>query len=540
VSRCTLCEAKGFDHDKQLKLYESSIYGTCVGLCQWDRMHGSLVHRLVCDWVQYYLDKKERNILVLVPRDFLKTSMLMGIWVREWMRNQELRNLLLHASSTMSAKVVPVVENIILRPDGFAHFRPDLVPDMQKVSWTNTEMTIARKGNYPQASLEARGLTSTIVGGHYDRIFLDDPIDENIANSLAEQKRAVISYESSDDLLDTPENELTFVSGTLWQGSFYPKLLRSKSFKVLQFGAEWDERFESFLREMGEDVERLRPSAAEYKEAKRLGLGGPAVWPAQWSTARLARMKRRKGFVSYCRQKLNKEVTDEEQRFKEEDFKDQWYNDDPGGRGVIVHDRLIPWGELFIVATVDPASGENMETDEAAIIVAGSHEQTGIIVVLDVWHGRALPDRLSELIFKAHDRWKGRGLKWIGVESQGFQNTYQRWLKRDMVSRRQFFALKPIPAPESKAARIIDGLQPFIANHQVFFRRNQRDLIQEALDFRVVGGKVMGKSPGMLDALAMQVKGWAVALDDEAIAAMGEGDPELQIAPPRRAYGLEV
>jgi hypothetical protein len=540
LSRCSLCETKGLDHDAQVKLFESSIYGTCVGLCQWDRIDGSLIHRLVCDWIQYYLDSKERNILVLLPRDFLKTSTLIGIWVREWIKNPELRNLLLHASSTVSAKVVPVVENIILRPDGFAHYFPDLVPDTNKVSWSNTEMCVARKGNYAQASLEARGIRSTTTGGHFDRLWLDDLIDEKIANSLADQKRAVISYEASDDLLDAPESELTFVAGTLWQGPFYPRLLRSKTFRTLQFGAEWDERFESFLAEMGENPDALRPSAAEFAKAKRLGLGGPGIWSSQWPTDRLARMKKRKGYVSYCRQKLNKEVTDEEQRFKEEDFKDQWYNFDPNGRGVIVHDRFIPWGELFIVATVDPATGESDSTDEAAIIVAGSHEATGTIVVLDLWHGRALPDRLSDLIFKANERWKPRGLQWVGVESQGYQATYMRWLKRDQVSRRTFFALKPILAPESKATRIIDGLIPFISNHQIFFLRNQRDLIQEAIDFRVVGGKVMGRSPAMLDALAMQIKGWTVALDDEALAALREQDGEFVLPPPTRAYGLEM
>ena len=540
MARCALCEAKSLDHDKQLKLFESSLYGTCVGLCQWERMRGSLIHRLVCDWVQYYIDSKETNILTLLPRDFLKTSMLMGIWIREWIRNPEIRNLLLHASSTMSEKVLPVVQTIIMRGDGFAHYYPELVPDTREVSWSNKEMTIRRRGNYAQASLEARGLTSTTTGGHFDRVFLDDLIDENIANSLADQKRAIISYEASDDLLDSPENELTFVSGTLWQGPFYPRLLKSKAFRTLHFGAEWDDRFEGFLREMGEDVDAVRPAPEEFAKAKRIGLGGPGIWPALWSTERLARMKKRKGFVSYCRQKLNKEVTDEEQRFKEEDFKDQWYNFAPDGRGVIVHDRMIPWTELFIVATVDPATGENDATDEAAIIVAGSHELSGTIVVLSVWHGRALPAALSDRIFDTWEKWKSRGMKWIGVESQGYQATYQRWLKRDMVSRRQFFALKPILAPESKAARIIDGLQPFVANHQIFYLRSHRDLIQEAIDFRVVGGKVMGKSPAMLDALAMQVKGWGVALDDEAIAAMKEQDEELQLPAPTRSYGLEL
>ena len=541
MARCTLCESRGLDHDKQVRLFESSIYATCVGLCQWDRMNGSLIHRLVCDWNQHWIDSKVRNILNLWPRDFLKTSMVERILIREWIKNPELRNLLMHASSKMSAEILPVVQKIILRPDGFAHYFPELVPDTNDVPWSKTEMCIRRKGNFPQASLEARGLTSTTTGGHFDRVFLDDLIDENIANSLADQRRAIISYEASDDLLDAPENELTFVSGTLWQGPFYPRLLKSGEFKVLQFGAEWDERFEAFLREMGEDVDALRPSPAEFEKAKRLGLGGPGIWERFWPTARLARMKKRKGFVSYNRQKLNVDVTDDEQRFKSEYFKDQFYNFDPDGRGIVVHDRFIPWGELYIVATVDPATGENATTDEAAIVVGGSHEATGMIFVLDVWHGRALPDKLSDKIFDTWTKWKKRGIKWVGVESQGFQATYLRWLRRDMVQRRQFFALKGILAPKSKAARIIDGLQPFIANHQVFFLRSHGDLISEATEFRVVGGRVMGSSPAILDCLAMQVRGWNVALDDSEGAGPDEDDDDQQ-PPPRqvRAYGLEL
>ena len=99
MARCTLCESRGLDHDKQVRLFESSIYATCVGLCQWDRMNGSLIHRLVCDWNQHWIDSKVRNILNLWPRDFLKTSMVEGILIREWIKNPELRNLLMHASS---------------------------------------------------------------------------------------------------------------------------------------------------------------------------------------------------------------------------------------------------------------------------------------------------------------------------------------------------------------------------------------------------------------------------------------------------------
>ena len=71
------------------------------------------------------------------------------------------------------------------------------------------------------------------------------------------------------------------------------------------------------------------------------------------------------------------------------------------------------------------------------------------------------------------------------------------------------FPIRPVkPGPKSKGSRIIDALQPFIQNQQVFFLRNQSALVNELLNMQIINGRVVGKSPNLADSLAYHAEFW--------------------------------
>jgi hypothetical protein len=97
----------------------------------------------------------------------------------------------------------------------------------------------------------------------------------------------------------------------------------------------------------------------------------------------------------------------------------------------------------------------------------------------------------------------------VAPEDVSFQKTFKWALKSKMLEKNVHFPIRPVkPGNKSKGSRIVDSLQPFIRNQQVFFTKGQRKLVNELINLQVVGGKVVGKSPNLADSLAYHVEFW--------------------------------
>ncbi len=500
---CDICAAKGWDHDEIVERCKSSVYWTNVILAQWERVEGSLIHFLVCAWLQWCIKTGKKDILLMLPRGFLKTSIMAGFAVWGWINNPERRILLIHASGEEAAKLVPVIQTIIMS-DAVAHFFPSLVPNIRDVTWKTDAIEIPRKGNYREASLEARGVKSSITGGHFSWHFFDDIIDENISRSPLEVQRAIDFDKGSSNLFAGWEDQLRITTGTFWPGGFYEQLIESGIHETLILGAEMDDRMREFLKKTAQFV-KLSPKWQEKRDAMLALPDGAPVWPEQFPEERLAREKIKEGPVGYARQILNLPLTDDEQRFRPEYFTNQYYNwGEDGESGILPSGEKLLFRKGILRATVDPG-GDNPGADPSAVVVFAWYPEKAIGLVLQAWQGRLQPDRLIEKVFSIHERWEPLGLKWWGIEQAALQGWLRRFTLNEQGRRGIHFSIKPIPTGnKSKAERAIIGLQPFIANGQIFFLRNQRELVDELLSFRVVGDRLVGKSPNLVDALAMQ------------------------------------
>ena len=158
--------------------------------------------------------------------------------------------------------------------------------------------------------------------------------------------------------------------------------------------------------------------------------------------------------------------------------------------------------------TIDPATGEGNNTDESAITVTGYDRMTGKIFLLDAWDKRVLPFDLTNMIIQKARAWKPHV---IAPEDVSFQKTYKHFLRQEMDRAGVHFPIRPVkPGNTGKGARILDSLQPFIANQQLYVMRNRahRKVIDEAINVQIVDGKVVGRSPNLLDSLAYHADFW--------------------------------
>ena len=196
-----------------------------------------------------------------------------------------------------------------------------------------------------------------------------------------------------------------------------------------------------------------------------------------------------------------------------------------------------PLSDLYITMTIDPATGEHDRTDQSAITVCGFDKKTGIIFVLDVWQSRCLPNILIDQIITMAQKWSPHV---VSPEDVSFQKTLKHFLFQEMRNRNVKFRIKPVsPGRVGKGRRILDALQPFVANQQLYvLRSHDSSLVSELVALQVVKGKVVGRSPNLADSLSYHTQFWR---NIEQQSAIEDDDDGVRMWCPQSgpAYGLE-
>lgn len=530
MSNCTKCNASGIDHDKIVADCLSSPLKAGRILAGFDWFANDL-HEAIDTWHMKKRAEGCRRIMILLPRGHMKTFYF-GIATMLWkiLNDRESRILYVMSSCTQASKTLESITDILTSSDSLAHFFPQHVLDLSspKMRGTKEMIRLSRLGNYREGTVEARGRGSRITGGHFTEHIFDDLIDEEMVDSDVLQEQAINFIKRADPLFVNAGEDTRTIIGTRWPGQFYNWLLEpggiSDTYEKLVLGCYVDDRFHEFLASIGK---------------KTTLQDGDPIWK-RFSNETLEDIMKVSHF-DFSHQYLNIEVSDADRRFRKQDI--VYYNiGSEHGYEVVIGNldgktTTCRIDHLQRTMTIDPATGEGKHTDESAITVTGQDQKSGAIYVLDAWAGRVTVFDLVDKILEMATKWNPHS---VSPEDVSFQKTLKFFLKRQMVERGVHFPIRPVkPGSKSKGSRIIDALQPFVQNKQVFFLRNQKKLVDELLNMQIVKGKVVGKSPNLADSLAYHAEFWRggkvkqfTELDDMDIKS-----PYLIDAGP--AYGIQ-
>lgn len=441
--------------------------------------------------------------------------------------NPEERILYAMASGDEAEKTLGVVREILKTSETLAHFFPNRVLDPKNKNHKDqvNYIKLNRSGKYREGSIEARGTDSRMTGGHFTWQILDDLIDEKMKDSVVQQQAAINFMKLNDAKFVTPGKDIELIVGTRWPGLFYDWLLDESGliddYEVLLIGCRVDDRYRQFLADLG-----LETTLED----------GDPVWPEHFDNKTLNKIQRKSPY-DFDHQWLNKKTSEQNRRFRREDFMN--YNHGGDGNSVIYYRGdsaiTVPYHRLYRTLTIDPATGEGANTDESAITVCGFDKKSGNIFILEAWDGKVLPFDLINKTIELAKKWEPYA---ICPEDVAFQKVLKHFLKQEMAQQQVSFRIRPIKVGSiGKGARILDALQPFVENHQLYVLRSQKKLVDEAVGLQVVGGKVVGKSPNLIDSVSMHREFWKGR-------EVWEPEPEDDIPTVRRhkitpAYGLE-
>jgi len=523
---CSSCKQLGLDHDFVVQKCKQSLHATAFFLCGFDRVN-SYFHQALFKWSELQEKRGKKFQLIMVPRFHLKTSAFSKAEpIHHLINDREERILLVHESSIRAAEILKSIKAIVLS-ERFRHFFPELVPDPSKVIWNQTDMEVVRKGIYDEGSVSARGVDSTITGGHFNRHIFDDLVGEKSHRSPAKIQRAIDYHLLADPLFIDAVSGTRKVVGTYWPGGFYEDLeaggvYGGKHGATVILGERVDERYRAFLESIGEDHSHLKD--------------GAPVWPEIQTDEGLREMESRMGPYNYSHQMRNIKISESAQLFTENKVQYALWGPDHTVLLENDHTKLtIPYHEFEIYGMLDPATGENRRTDSSAIVITGVHRKSAQVVVFSIWEKQALPNEVERKIFELVSKWR---IRKFGVEQAALQAVYKRNIQTRMQERKQFFVIDGVPTGNiSKVDRAVEGIQPLFANGQMWFFRNQSQLIQQLLSMRRRPG---ARSPNLVDALALQAKFWGLTPRIQE-GFVEDGDipyEERPLRPESVAYGL--
>ena len=310
-------------------------------------------------------------------------------------------------------------------------------------------------------TIEAFGFGSSVRGGHYHKIIVDDPTKDHFSMSLAEQENFLF-------------------------GVILPALRRGGQLVVC--GNPVDKQ--DLLARLDENKE------FKNKKYPAINERGEALWPERYPLEELERRRREIPTHIFAREYLLKRVSAADAKFKQD-----WIH--------YYEDEKLAGRPLFKVMTIDPAISPG--GDALAAIVTGT----------DVKEDTYVLDRFSY----RGDFKTGVGMlcdmmvinspNKIGFENFAFQRMYKVWLEDELRRRGLSFYIEEVgrDSKRTKAMRI-ESLQPKLAQGKLYFKRDHAKIVDQLLLWDPLSKT---NDDDEIDALAWQVGMWRAPFEDGVI-----------------------
>lgn len=424
----------------------ADLYFCCKGVLDYDQLRPS-THLPLCS---YMVVEDRLRRLTLMSRGHLKSTICtMGDSIRLALINPNIRILIASANATKAESFLTEIKNHWMKESStLCQLFPELVPPKfggPGSDWSASSASLNRDATFKESTWNTIGAGGSGTSQHFNRLKLDDIVDEQHKQSRADMERVKIWNRSSEELLDNQNTDtIDWIGTRKTVDDVYNDIMET-----------YGEELSVFLREPIENGEVIYPLKFNMEKFKRMMQTKPEEW-----------------FHDYMNNPIGKGGKD----WGEGWLKFFILTED--GNGVYYeepHTRIMRrWklAELDIVITVDPNSGKLFAPDKAAICVHGISPRKDIFV-LSSRSDRWTPDGLVDEIWRDALRWRPRV---IGIEEAGQINT-DFYLKKKCVEEGISFQIVPIPHKNiEKEIRIRKALDTPIRSGRLFVQPGQAAL----------------------------------------------------------------
>jgi len=405
------------------------------------------LHGDMCKFIQ----GPARRKLGLAPRDHLKTS----VWtiadtVRCIAANPDERILIGNETATNASHFLRRIQAVWERSGMFRWLFPDLLVDTGKVKWSESEMVVPRKHDYPESTVEIIGVGGAVVSRHYTRIKLDDLVGKEASESVDVMRKTIDWYLYCESLLEKPTDQID------------------------TYGTRWTHKdLYAWIMEHEQDIAIFH--------RKALQPGNTTLWPDRFPLDEMLRIKRKIGPFKFSCQYQNEPFDPESVTFDPAWLRyyelEGWELEDGFVKLRFVGQprpvKMVP------VILVDPAISQKDGAARSAVVAAGLDEFERIIV-LEAWAERCQPLQMIEKIFEMSQRWDPLC---VTVEGIAYQRALKGFIEAECMRRNRWLNVREVRpgSREGKESRI-RGLQPYAERGRLWVRRSTCGLMIEEFE----------------------------------------------------------
>ena len=343
-----------------------------------------------------------------------------------------------------------ILRNLRLALESTPAFQ-DMIPQRWKPgSWGKTEVHLLNR-----SYVNCKSFGSSIRGGHYDLIIVDDPLKDR--SSMPQDQQENVFFGVISPALK-PNGQIIVVGTPVKFGDLFDMLAKNKQYKHYRFPA---------LNE--QDNPHGLPE-------------GQALWPGEFSMEVLDKKKEElQQYWFFAREFLLQRVDPENAPFKQEWIK--YYDKAP--------ERMVT------LMSVDPAI--TYQGDYTGIVVTGTDVDNNTHVLAS---RKLRTANINEIVDTIMDVAQQFNVKQLLIEAIGFQRLFKFWLYKEFEKRNYYMGIEEIKGYSTTKNQRILSLQPKIEAGQMFFRRSDTNILSEFMAFP------KNDHDDLIDALSMQVGKW--------------------------------
>jgi len=313
------------------------------------------------EWIDL-IDKHQFSAL-LAPRSHGKTTILGSYILWRIVSNPDIRILLVTINQDKANEIMTFIQRHLEANEKLIE-----IFGSQKGTADWSKSTIRVRGasfKTKEPTLQVLGVSSSMVGGHYDFILLDDVTDQK--NSRTEYRRKELVRWLNSTLMPMLEPEGSIVSiGTKWH----------------------QDDIHAYFQGLNEYNTMIYKAVLEEPDDE--GKGGKVLWPERYNFEKLDSIRKTYGNVAFMMQYQNEYISDEESPIKMDWVQDATEN----------FRMVIPPYQTYM--GVDLASAGE-ESDYFSITIVA--EKDGFFYALDGYRGHITLNKQFQMIISYFAKW---------------------------------------------------------------------------------------------------------------------------------------
>lgn len=432
------------------------------------------IHKPLCDILQDY--EKNTRVKVTLPRSWLKStvcSIAYPVW--RAVRDPNIRVLLVQNTAANAKAKLRSIRGMFESNSWVRLLWGHVLPGKDS-QWTTEKLELTRKKISPEATFEAVGRATQVVGRHYNIIIEDDTVapdkdeytEDNVLPTKDDIGQAIGWHRAAIPLLVDMSTDMMIVVGTRW---FEIDLL-----SWIEEKETWYVSYERAVRELNG-----KPNP-----------NGHIVWAQRFGETVLEQIEASMGPYLFSCLYLNAPLRSEDMIFQKKWF--QYYDAEPSR-------------DFKTVTTVDPAGNpknsvqKKSKNDYNTILTTRKHLPSGRVYVVSYRRFKGSPGDLIEQLFEEVIIYKP---EIVGIEGIAYQESLEYFVTQEMRRRKHHFNVELIKHGNRTKEFRIRALQPIVKAGTLLFKGWMRELITELEVFP------LGKNDDLADVLAMQLPLWDV------------------------------